>query len=277
MENTGRRLRMRRLYRHDSRRLLIVPIDHSVTDGPVACNTDYERILSDLSNAEVDAVVLHKGRLRTLKEDFYRRMSVIVHVSASTKFASDTTEKYLVASVESAVRRGADGISVHVNLGSDTEAQQLSDLAAVADECDKVGVPLLAMLYARGERMRQFPMMETLAHAASLASDLGADLVKLSLPNDASAIEWITTRCAVPVLAAGGPRLDEASFLDFVATVVHGGGAGLAAGRNIFLADQIGALVRRVRLCLNENLPLVRQEARKVRPARPVQNEVHHV
>lgn len=277
MENSGRRLRMRRLYKHSSGRLLIVPVDHSVTEGPFACNVDYDRILAELASAEVDAVVLHKGRLRHLGEEFYRKTSVIVHVSASTKFAADCNDKYLVASVENAVRRGADGISVHVNLGCDTEAQQLRDLSEVADECDKVGVPLLAMLYARGERAQAQPTIETLGHAAALASDLGADLVKLSLPNDARAIEWITARCAVPVIAAGGAKLDETSFLNFVATVLQGGAAGLAAGRNVFLSEHIGTLVRRLRHCMDGGeLALKRPVGKPARRARSLSDEVHH-
>jgi 2-amino-4,5-dihydroxy-6-oxo-7-(phosphonooxy)heptanoate synthase len=253
-EHTGRRLRLKRLYKHNVDRLFIVPMDHSVTDGPFARNIEYDRILGDIGQAGVDAVVLHKGRLRALPEDFYRATSVIVHVSASTKYAPDVNEKYVVASVESAVRRGADGISMHINLGSPTEARQLRDLAEVADACEEVGVPLLVMLYARGQQMSAFPNRDTLAHAATLAADFGADIVKLALPNDAEDIAWITSRCPVPIIAAGGAKLDERSFIGFVQNVVKGGGAGLAAGRNVFMSDNVVSLGRRVRACLDGRL-----------------------
>ncbi len=266
-EHTGRRLRLKRLYKHNAERLFIVPMDHSVTDGPFARNIDYDRILSDIAEAGVDAVVLHKGRLRALSEDFYRATSVIVHVSASTKYAPDANEKYMVASVESAVRRGADGISVHVNLGSETEPRQLRDLSQVADSCEQAGVPLLVMLYARGKRIHAHPVNETLAHAAALAADLGADIVKLALPNDVGEIAWITARCPVPVIAAGGAKLDERSFLEFVQRVVLGGGAGLAAGRNVFLSDDIVSLGRKIRACLDSRPRLFPAEKQVLRAA----------
>lgn len=250
-QNTGRKLRMGRLYQHNAERVFIVPMDHSVTDGPFARNVDYDRILQDIANAGVDAVVLHKGRLRALSEDFYKKISIIVHVSASTKYASDANEKYIVASVEDAVRRGADGISVHVNLGSVTEARQLRDLSEVADSCEQVGVPLMAMLYARGEGTAKYPVKETLAHAAALAADLGADIVKLSLPNDAEDIAWIVARCPVPIVAAGGAKLNESMFVEFVTKTVIGGCAGLAAGRNVFLSEDVLSIARKVRTCLD--------------------------
>lgn len=249
-ENTGRLLRLKRLYKHESERLFIVPMDHSVTDGPFAPNEQYESTLETLAASGVDAVVLHKGRLRSVSLSVYRKMSVIVHVSASTKFAPDVNDKHVVASVEDAARRGADGISAHVNVGSATEARQLRDLSRVADSCDQVGLPLLAMVYVRGGDVPAHPAA-AVAHAASLAADLGADIVKVSLSGDPDEIVRVTSSCPIPVIAAGGPLLDKESFLRFVRTAVVGGAAGLAAGRNIFLAGDVGRAARETRRCLD--------------------------
>lgn len=256
-ENTGKSLRLKRLYKYNAERLFIVPLDHSVTDGPFARNIDYDKTLQEIAGAGADAVILHKGRLRGLSEDCYKKISIIVHVSASTKYATDANEKYIVASVEDAVRRGADGISAHVNLGSATEAQQLRDLAALADSCDKFGIPLLAMMYARGEKIGAHPESHTLAHAASLAADLGADIVKLCLPHDIDQIAWITDRSPLPVVAAGGSKLNEKEFMVYVQQLVMGGAAGLAAGRNIFMSRDVSSIVRRTRHCLDRREPIL--------------------
>ena len=77
-----------------------------------------------------------------------------VHLSASTRYAADPTFKYQVAEVEDCLRRGADTMSVHVNIGSLTEDRQLRDMAGVGDACDRAGLPLLAMLYPRGPGSR---------------------------------------------------------------------------------------------------------------------------
>jgi len=127
----ARGLRLRRLFRHGDGRLLFVPLDHSVTDGPLR-RGDLNSLLGELSGTGVDAVVLHKGSLRHVNTEWFGDMSLIVHLSVSTRLAPEPDAKYLVAHVEEALRLGADAVSVHVNLGSSQEARQIADMAAVA-------------------------------------------------------------------------------------------------------------------------------------------------
>jgi len=63
----------------------------------------------------------------------------------------DPNHKVLVNTVQQALKMGADGVSVHINIGADDEAKMLGDLGAVAVECMEWGVPLLAMMY-RGDQ-----------------------------------------------------------------------------------------------------------------------------
>jgi len=170
MIKSGRSLRLGRLFKTDETPLFLVPLDHTVTDGPFTDARGYDALLGILADNGADAIVVHKGRLRLLPRSVYAKLSVVVHLSASTKYAADPTFKYQVAEVEDCLRRGADAVSVHVNLGSLTEDRQLRSMAEVADACDRVGLPLLAMLYPRGPGIMDHPQLETLLHAASLAS-----------------------------------------------------------------------------------------------------------
>jgi 2-amino-4,5-dihydroxy-6-oxo-7-(phosphooxy)heptanoate synthase len=207
--------------------------------------------LGILADNGADAIVVHKGRLRLLPRSVYAKLSVVVHLSASTKYAADPTFKYQVAEVEDCLRRGADAVSVHVNIGSLTEDRQLRSMAAVADACDRVGLPLLAMLYPRGPGIKDHPQLDTLLHAASLAVDLGADIVKLPLQGPVAAMKRVVDCCPIPVLAAGGAQVSDHQFGTFVADVMTSGARGLAAGRNIFMAADPGAKVREVRRLLS--------------------------
>src|SRR5687767_2579838 len=130
--SVGGRIRLQHLYRHDSSSLFVVPLDHSVTSGPIARKGQLNRLIGQLSGNGVDAVVLHKGALAHIDVRWFRSLSLIVHLSASTSRAPDPDAKYLVSSVEEALRLGAHAVSVHVNVGSATEARQIGDLAAVA-------------------------------------------------------------------------------------------------------------------------------------------------
>ena len=73
---------------------------------------------------------------RTIAPRRPRHCGLVVHLSAGTAHAADTNAKVLVGEVEDALRLGADAVSVHVNIGSDTERRQLADLGTVAAACD---------------------------------------------------------------------------------------------------------------------------------------------
>lgn len=241
VDNTtfARRLRVQRLFRRGDGRLLVVPLDHSITDGPLGC--DLNTLLGELSGTGVDAVVLHKGSLRHLDHLCFADMALIVHLSASTSHAPDPNAKYLVAEVDEALRLGADAVSVHVNLGSPQEVQQIADLAAVSRECDRWNVPLLAMVYARGPEITDSHAPELVAHAATLAADLGADVVKTDYAGSPERMADVTRACPIPVIVAGGPRADnESALLAGVSDALRGGAAGVALGRNVFQASEPG-------------------------------------
>jgi 2-amino-4,5-dihydroxy-6-oxo-7-(phosphonooxy)heptanoate synthase len=241
----GRSLRMLRLGR-TSQRFFVVPLDHSVTNGPIAFATGLDALVGGLAGAGVDAVVLHKGRVREIDPARFTQMSLIIHLSASTRHAPDPDAKRLVASVEEAVRAGADAVSVHVNLGSRHETEQLTDLATVAEACDRWNLPLLAMVYPRGPELDRPGRPELVEHAVAVAVDLGADLVK-TIPTESLAdMRTIAERSPVPILTAGGPKVDESQLVDHVAELLRAGTAGVAMGRNIFESPDPAALARRI-------------------------------
>lgn len=261
----ARQVRQARLSRHDDQRMLVVPLDHSVTDGPVTGGRRVNQLVGRLAENGVDAVVLHKGSLRYIEPRWFADLSLIVHLSASTVHAPDPDAKYLVATVEEALRLGADAVSVHVNLGSDGEARQIADLARTADACDRWNVPLLAMMYPRGPRIDNPATPELVAHAATLAADLGADVVKTVSVGPADTMADVTRDCPVPLIVAGGPRRsDIADVLAYADEALRGGAAGVAMGRNIFAAEDPGAVARQLsRLIHGGRAPAGRSDRRE--------------
>ncbi|MCK0175259.1 MULTISPECIES: 2-amino-3,7-dideoxy-D-threo-hept-6-ulosonate synthase [Mycobacteriaceae] len=237
--NTGTRIRLSRIFHPESGRALVVPMDHSVTIGPLGGGDHADRTAGLLAAAGADAVVVHKGRARTIDPGRFADMALIVHLSAGTDLSLDRTSKVLVGSVEECLRLGADAVSVHVNVGSPTEARQLTDLGAVASECETLGVPLLAMMYARGPEMgSRTEIVETLCHLAAIATDLGADMVKLDYAGSVAGMNRVVDTCPLPILVAGGPTVssdDEA--IAFGSEVAESRVAGLSFGRLIFDAD----------------------------------------
>ncbi|GDY32757.1 2-amino-3,7-dideoxy-D-threo-hept-6-ulosonate synthase [Gandjariella thermophila] len=256
----ARQVRLGRLFRRDGRRLLVVPLDHSVTDGPVTGGRRVNQLIGRLSDNGTDAVVLHKGALRYVDHRHFAATSLIVHLSASTAHAPDPDAKYLVASVEEALRLGADAVSVHVNLGSAEEARQVADLGMVADACDRWNVPLLAMMYPRGPKITNPRDAGLIAHAATLAADLGADVVKTPCAATVAEMADITRDCPVPIVVAGGPRRASTDdVLGYVRDALRGGAAGVAMGRNVFAAEDPGTVTRRLAELIHQIEPVTHQ------------------
>jgi 2-amino-4,5-dihydroxy-6-oxo-7-(phosphonooxy)heptanoate synthase len=233
----SRAMRLCRLFRHGSR-LAIVPLDQSVTDGPITRRRGgIDQLAADLADSGVDGIVLHKGSLRHVSHTRFKTMSLIIHLSASSSRAPDPDAKCLVTSVEEALGLGADAVSMHVNLGSRDERSQISDLGMVAGACDRWNVPLIAMVYPRGPRIANPCDPELVAHATALAADLGADIVKTVYAGSPAAMAEVTASCPIPVIVAGGSRLESTErLLGFVKDALLGGAAGVAVGRNIFTA-----------------------------------------
>jgi DhnA family fructose-bisphosphate aldolase class Ia len=157
-----------------------------------------------------------------------------MHASAGTKYAEDKNKKVLISGVETAIRLGADAISVHINVGgSAAEHDMLEALGEVADLCDQNGLPLLAMTYPRGKGVTGSPA--EVAHAARIGAELGADLVKCPYTGDISSMRLVTAACPVPVVIAGGPKCDtDVAVLQMVEDAMSAGCAGISLGRNIF-------------------------------------------
>ncbi|QNG18009.1 transaldolase [Rhodococcus triatomae] len=234
---SGKRIRLSRISDHRTGRTLVVPLDHSVTVGPLGSADHADTLIRTLADAGADAVVLHRGRARHVDPDAFANMGLIVHLSAGTTMSIDTHAKTLVAGVEDALRMGADAVSVHVNIGSATERVQLEDFGRISAECETLGVPLLAMMYARGAGRSGMPTAAELAHLASIATDLGADMVKLDYSGSSETMRAVAASCPLPICVAGGDRAgDDQDVVALAAEIMDSGVAGLSFGRNIFEA-----------------------------------------
>jgi len=246
----GKVVRLRRITKNS--RMLCVPMDHGVTVGPIKGLDRIHDTIRMLERGGATAILAHKGILRSLPEP--PDVGLIMHMSASTSLASSPNWKVQVAGVEEALRLGADAVSVHVNVGNRDEQHMLAKLGAVADACDEWGVPLIAMMYPRGENVKDPNDPEVIAHAARIGAELGADIVKVPMPSsNPDEIRRIIEGCPVPIVAAGGPKLDDdRRVLELAHAVILAGGIGVAFGRNVFQHEDPEAMTRALRAIIVE-------------------------
>ncbi len=232
---TGKKFRLARLIHPKSRRVVLVPLDHGVSAGPIPGLEAPWKALRAVADGGAQGVIVHRGVALNEGDGVEPTFPWILHLSGSTGLSPDPDHKVLVASVEEAVRLGADAVSVHVNLGVPREPDMLRDLGRVAEHCQQWGMPLLAMMYVRWARPLPGSSISTIKHAARVAAELGADLVKVSYPGSPEGMLEVVRGCFVPVLIAGGERdRSDRRILEMVESAVACGAAGVCIGRNIF-------------------------------------------
>ena len=237
----GKEIRINRIIRNG--RIVCVTLDHGVTSGPIQGIESIQNTISKVVNGGATAVLVHKGVIRSVTS--MGNTGLIIHLSASTSLGSSQNRKMLVANVKEAIRIGADAVSVHVNVGGKEEPEMLEQLGTISGECNKWGFPCIAMMYPRGENVKNPHDSEKVAHAARLGAELGADIVKTVYTGDPDSFREVVKRCPVPIAIAGGPKTNnEKELLETVQGALNAGAIGVTFGRNIFQHNDPSKMVR---------------------------------
>jgi len=246
----GSNRRLSRIFRDDGR-TVIVPMDHGVTLGPVAGVVDMQEIVNKLVVGGTDAIVIHKG---IAKNTQLHGMGLITHLSASTNLSPDPDWKVQVTSVLQAIRLGADGVSIHVNVGAENENVMLAEMGVIADECEEYGIPLFAMMYPRGPNIKNSHDPAVVKHVARLGAELGADIIKTNYTGSAETFKEVVDGCPVPVVIAGGPKArNEEDVLRMVYDSLQAGGVGVSIGRNVFQHKNPTAMAKALSSIVHED------------------------
>lgn len=100
-------------------------------------------------------------------------------------------------------------------------------------------MPLLAMMYARGPAIKNGFAPDVVAHCARVGVELGADIVKVPYTGDMESFSDVVSACCVPVVIAGGERMDSTrDVLQMVHDAIKAGGAGHLHGPQRVPASQ---------------------------------------
>lgn len=243
----GKKIRLQRIINRKSNKMIVVPIDHGVTVGPIDGLVDLAGTIDKIARGGANAILQHKGLVVTGFRGSGLDIGLIVHLSASTILAPDANAKTLVCTVEEALKLGADAVSVHVNLGAITESKMLHNIGQVSRDCLEWQMPLLAMMYTRGEKIKNQFDVSVVKHAARVGAELGADIVKVNYTGSPESFREVVEGCPVPVVIAGGEKMEsDEEILNMVEGAIKAGCAGVSIGRNIFQHKDPQEIVGRI-------------------------------
>ena len=243
----GKKIRIERIMDRNTGKTVIVPMDHGVTIGPVAGLINMQETINAVAIGGANAIILHKGLIEAGHRRKGRDVGLIVHLSASTQLAPDPNSKTMVCTVEEAIKLGADAVSIHVNLGSEDERVMLEDLGRVAKVASEWGMPLLAMMYTRGPKVKSEYDVKLVKHAARVGAELGADIIKVVYTGSAESFREVVEGCFVPVVIAGGEKMgNDEDIIEMVKGAMAAGAAGVSIGRNVFQHKDPERMVQKI-------------------------------
>jgi fructose-bisphosphate aldolase/2-amino-3,7-dideoxy-D-threo-hept-6-ulosonate synthase len=255
--NLGKNIRLERILDRQSRRTIIIPMDHGLTMGSIKGLENMAEMVDKVSKGGANAVLMHSGMVGVGHRKYGRDIGLIIHLSGATNLAPHPNRKVLVCSVERALKMGADAVSIHINIGADEEPEMLRDAQSVVEASREWGVPLIAMIYPRGRKIQNENDADVVNIAVRVGAELGADIVKTNYTGDIDSFKYIVKSVSIPVIIAGGPKMDTIpEVLRVVYDSIQAGGAGVAFGRNVFQAEDPTKVVSALSKLVHQNYTL---------------------
>jgi putative autoinducer-2 (AI-2) aldolase len=243
----GMKNRLARLIQADGKALFL-PVDHGYFQGPTHMLEKPGETIKPLI-PYADAVMLTRGVLRNCVDPAIPKPIILRVSGAVTVVGEDLANENLVTSIQEILRLNAMAVSMSVFVGSKYEHESLSNLAKLVDECEDYGVPVMAVT-AVGKELEKREA-RYLALCCRVAAEIGARVVKTYY---CAKFDKVVEGCPVPVVIAGGPKVDtQREVFDFVYDGMQKGAIGVNLGRNIWQTEHPVAAIRALRAIIHEN------------------------
>jgi class I fructose-bisphosphate aldolase len=263
---TGKRTRHRRLlydYGPGEGTLLLLPIDQGIEHGPrdffpnpASKDPEYQFRLA--AEAGYSAIACGYGLASKYYPDYAGQVPLLMKLNSKTDVPPDDEAlSPCNASVEDAVRIGADAVGYTLYVGSPKQEEDFLQVGKIRRDCDRYGMPLVIWAYPRGREIEKKGGRDSfyaIDYAARVAMEMGADVVKLNMPklnpekdknapapyNEMQVTQAEAIRHCVEsagralVVLSGGSKVDDDKLLEQTRMIMEAGGSGVIFGRNVW-------------------------------------------
>lgn len=233
--SAAKTIRMNHIFASDGR-AVVVAMDHGLPGmTPLARLKKPGQLLQHIRAGGADAILTTPGIAAHFAADI-GKLGLIIRLDGGATTLSDSFgAMQLIASVEDALRLGADAVAVMGFCGTPDESDSLRTLGQVAAECRALGMPLMAEMLPLGFMGK--PTVEQVALAARIGAELGADIIKTKYVGTPDTYVEVTDSCFAPVLILGGSTKSPDGVLTEIQDALAAGSAGVAIGRNVWQSD----------------------------------------
>ena len=243
--------------------LNLLPIDHGLEHGPsdffsnpMSIDPDY--ILNLALKLGFSGIVMHIGLAEKYMKKYVGDVPLVLKLNGKTSIPEDDAPiSPLTASVEDAVRLGADAVGYTLYVGTPNQKEDIDQFRKVKREADRYGMPIIVWSYPRGKAIEEKGGKESLFavdYAARVGCELGADIIKINFPvideskmdlypepynklylSPGECIKKVVKSAGnTLVLVSGGSKISDEDLLKKVKLSMEAGGSGIIFGRNLW-------------------------------------------
>jgi len=226
---------------------VMLAVDHGYFMGPTRHLEDARATIAPLLSL-ADAVALTRGILRTSVPPTSTTPIVLRVSGGATVLKEDLSHETLTTAMRDAARLNVSAVALSVFVGAPHEHESLVNLSKLVDEGEEAGIPVLAIT-AVGKELEKRDA-RYLALACRVSAELGAHLVKTYY---CDGFEKVVEGCPVPLVVAGGPKLDnDRAALELAHGAIAKGARGIDMGRNIWQSDHPVPMMKALRAIVHE-------------------------
>lgn len=244
----GMKNRMARIIKPDTGRAVMLAVDHGYFLGPTT-KLEVPRKTIEPLIPYADTLMLTRGVLRT-SVDPDSGINVVLRVSGGVSIIGPSlSDEGTTTTIEDAIRLNVAGVGLSVFVGTEHERQTLLGLAELVNQGEEYGIPVLAITAVGRELEKRDARFLSLC--CRICAELGAHVVKTYYCED---FEKVTESCPVPIVIAGGPKLEtELDALEMAHNAIQQGAVGVDMGRNIWQSDHPVPMIRAIRAVVHES------------------------
>ncbi|PIQ89330.1 MAG: 3-hydroxy-5-phosphonooxypentane-2,4-dione thiolase [Candidatus Omnitrophica bacterium CG11_big_fil_rev_8_21_14_0_20_42_13] len=243
----GMKNRLSRIIKPDTGKTVMLAVDHGYFLGPTSGLEEPTGIISELI-PWADSLMLTRGVLRaSVKAE--QDIPIVLRVSGGTSIVGNSlANEGITVAIDDALRLNVSALALSIFVGSEHEKETLLNLSKLVDEGQKFGIPVLAVTAVGREMARD---ARYLGLCCRIAAELGAHLVKTYYCDN---FEEVVKACPVPVVIAGGKKIEEKAALELAYNAVRDGAVGVDMGRNIFQSDCPVGMIKAVKQIVHQGL-----------------------
>lgn len=227
----GLNRRLKSLQIGNTGKYFILPVDHPMAQGIGENIKNLNELLPKIQGKS--AVMIRPGMLKRVNPSLLKDVGIIACLTGKLDIGVDHIK---INSVKHAISLGADAVNVEFKFGGDGDLENVRICSELIEEAHKYDLPVLVTVYCQPRVLEKYGL-DAYSYAIRICEELGADLVKTYIPNSNNLVKKCIANSNIPIIIAGGEKMNSQIFLGNTKEYLEQGISGVAFGRNLFESD----------------------------------------